>query len=830
MTDMDSRAILCGAPLACALFCLVPDGAEAAYVADDVSARRGFVLQAHRGISERFPENTALAFYEAAGAGAYGGMETDVQMTSDGILVCMHDRSLERTTDGTGEVADYTFDELQKLWIDGGFGWDDAYSRKLKVPTLASYLEACRAGGLTPYVELKRVNGEGIRKTVELLESSGFSGNYVLTSFNWKNILKASELTDAPLEFMRKTFTPELIDSCAALVPNLVIRPRATLLTRETVDYCHSKGIEVECFGIPVGDSALVSRLISWGVKGGTCNDWRGLGLDGPLDSQTYPKWLDAAAVYHIYPSSFKDSDGDGIGDLEGIRSKLGYIKELGFNTIWLSPVFCSEFEDGGYDITDYYKIDPRFGTNSDLVRLVDDAHAMGVRVCLDLVAGHTSDKHPWFIESATGDPEGHYADYYIWTTGKDSAVRESEKGKWVDNDWPRGGLYMKNYYDVQPALNYGYLAPSPERPWEQPYDAPGPKAVRQELKNIIDFWFSKGVDGFRCDLAWSLVKGDDAEFHGVRRLWNEIFSWQKANWPDRIFLSEWSSPVESISCGFDIDIIRHNGCGRTMYRSLVHNTKRNPDSTGAYPQKKCWFDKAGDGKISDFVIPYDEMYRKTLGHGFPCMPTSSHDTWRMNRGRRSDPEELKVMMTFFLTMPWVPIVYYGEEIGMRSMDGVPFVEGSRDRSAQRTPMQWGDGPTAGFSDCDPSELYLPVDDSPGRPTVAGEVNDPNSLYSWTRGLLSLRSGIPALGNTGGWKYVSDLSRAYPAVYERTGGGERYLVILNPRSKKATALVGGYRKLEVVYGSPSALSQKRTSDGLKLTIEGVSSVVCRVVE
>ncbi len=827
---MDSRAVLCGTSLVCALLCLVPDRADAARSADDVSVRRGFVLQAHRGISERFPENTTLSFYEAAGTGAYGGMETDVQMTSDGILVCMHDKSLERTTDGTGEVADYTYAELQRLWIDGGFGWDDAYSRKLKVPTLASYLEACRAGGLTPYVELKRVSGEGIRRTVELLESYGFSGNYVLTSFNWKNILKASELTDAPLEFMKKTFTPELIDSCAALVPNLVIRPKATLLTKETVDYCHSKGIEVECFGIPVGDSALVSRLISWGVKGGTCNDWRGLGLDGSLDSQTYPGWLDTAAVYHIYPSSFKDSDADGIGDLEGVRSKLGYVKELGFNTIWLSPVFCSEFEDGGYDITDYYKIDPRFGTNSDLVRLVDDAHAMGIRVCLDLVAGHTSDKHPWFIESATGDRNGHYADYYIWTDGRDSAVRESEKGKWVDNDWPRGGLYMKNYYDVQPALNYGYLAPSPERPWEQPYDAPGPRAVRQELKNIIGFWFSKGVDGFRCDLAWSLVKGDDAEFHGVRRLWNEIFSWQKANWPDRIFLSEWSSPVEAISCGFDIDIIRHNGCGRTMYRSLVHNTKRNPDSTGTYPQKKCWFDKAGDGKISDFVVPYEEMYRRTLGHGFPCMPTSSHDTWRMNRGRRSDPDELKVMMTFFLTMPWVPIVYYGEEIGMRSMDGAPFVEGSRDRSAQRTPMQWGDGPTAGFSDCDPSKLYLPVDDSPSRPSVEGEINDPNSLYSWTRGLLSLRSGIPALGNTGGWKYVSDPSQAYPAVYERTGGGERYLVILNPRSKKATAPVSGYRKLEVIYGTPSVLSQRRTSDGLKLTIKGVSSVVCRVVE
>ena len=122
------------------------------------------------------------------------------------------------------------------------------------------------------------------------------------------------------------------------------------------------------------------------------------------LAARDYPKWLESAAIYHIYPSSYMDSDGNGYGDLEGIRSRLDYIKNLGFNTIWISPVFYSEFEDGGYDITDFYKIDPRFGTNTDLVNLVNDAHEKGIKVCLDLVAGHTSDKHPWFLESANGD------------------------------------------------------------------------------------------------------------------------------------------------------------------------------------------------------------------------------------------------------------------------------------------------------------------------------------------------------------------------------------------------------------------------------------------
>ena len=412
----------------------------------------------------------------------------------------------------------------------------------------------------------------------------------------------------------------------------------------------------------------------------------------------------------------------------------------------------------------------------------------------------------------------------------KDGKPRDSEKKKWVDCNYPRGARYMKNYYDVQPALNYGYLSPDPSRPWEQSYDAPGPKAVRQELKNIIAFWFDKGVDGFRCDLAWSLVKGDDEEFHGVRKLWDEIFTWASANYPDRIFLSEWSSPVESISCGFDIDIIRHNGCGKTMYRDLVYNTRRYADSsTGIYPPYDCWFDKAGKGKISSFVIPFTEMYHKTLGQGFPCMPTSSHDTWRMNRNQRSDPEELKTMMTFFLTMPWVPIVYYGEEIGMRSMDGVPAVEGSRDRSAERTPMQWGEGPTAGFSTCAPEKLYLPIDPSPTRPTVENEINDAGSMYSWTKGLLALRASIPALGNTGDWKFISNPDQPYPAVYERSANGEKYLVVINPRAEKAKCTITGYDGMEsVVWGAPENISMKSSGQGLVIAIKGVSSVICKM--
>lgn len=191
------------------------------------------------------------------------------------------------------------------------------------------------------------------------------------------------------------------------------------------------------------------------------------------------PKWLSDAVFYQIYPSSFQDSDGNGIGDLPGIISRLDYIQSLGVNALWLNPVYESGWFDGGYDIIDFYRIDPRFGTNSDMVRLIDEAHKRGLRVCLDLVAGHTSDRCRWFVESATADPNSRYSDYYIWPDSISAAEREQirlrhasahpasdTRGHYVESPYPRARYYMKNYFECQPALNYGYAHPDPSCPW----------------------------------------------------------------------------------------------------------------------------------------------------------------------------------------------------------------------------------------------------------------------------------------------------------------------------------------------------------------------------
>ena len=162
-------------------------------------------------------------------------------------------------------------------------------------------------------------------------------------------------------------------------------------------------------------------------------------------------------------------------------------------------------------------------------------------------------------------------------------------------------------------------------------------------------------------------------------------------------------------------------------------------------------------------------------------------------------------------------------------MDGVPMIEGSRDRSAERTPMQWGSGQTAGFSTCDPSQLYLPVDTSPGRPEVEAQINDPESMLNWTKGLLELRAKTPALGNTGDWKMVSDPYKPYPVVYERFEGEDRYLVVLNPREKPAEVKVGEYMSLEVVWGDTGDLKVTRRGGIMTLKIKGTASVICRII-
>ena len=226
--------------------------------------------------------------------------------------------------------------------------------------------------------------------------------------------------------------------------------------------------------------------------------------------------WLSQAIFYEIYPQSFCDSNGDGIGDINGIISKLDYIRNLGCNAIWVNPCFDSPFGDAGYDISDYYKVAPRYGTNKDLQNLFEQAHIRHMHVLLDLVPGHTAFKHPWFTESMKAE-KNEFTDRYVWT---DSIWEEPQGMSSIKGFSDRDGVCAVNFFSHQPALNYGFY--KIERPWQQSMSAAGPQATLAEMKKIMSFWLNLGCDGFRVDMAGSLVK-NDKDGKGTIMLWQNV-------------------------------------------------------------------------------------------------------------------------------------------------------------------------------------------------------------------------------------------------------------------------------------------------------------------
>lgn len=607
------------------------------------------------------------------------------------------------------------------------------------------------------------------------------------------------------------------------------------------------------------------------------------------------PEWIRDGVIYQVYPSSYKDSDGNGIGDIRGVISELDYIESLGVRAIWFNPLFVSGWIDGGYDVIDFYRVDPRFGTNNDMVELIEKAHAKGIKVMLDLVAGHTSDKHPWFIQSSQ-DTNLQYSDYYIWsdrlpdakaerdleTMLKDPNYMQNTIGKWMKSEYPRNKFYMKNFYACQPSLNYGYANPDPSRPWEQGVDAPGPKAVRQELKDIIAFWYGKGVDGFRVDMANSLVK-NDKDKKEIMNLWREIREWSDKNYPDHVLMAEWGSPKYCLAAGYNIDMDLNStkAHNRRMYFDRKHQADGGSyfSLNGGQPSVKdlygnAWPEDKIDSKttaaemIKEYYDYFTDCLESTETMGYFATITGNHDHLRINMGARNTPDQLKVMLTWVLTMP-MPILYYGDEIGMRSLVDLPNVEGAnhngKERSGARTPMQWTSGETAGFSTCSPDKLYLPVctEWSPAtsypqyldwkknfeagkvKPIAKGEITvesqdkDPKSILNWTRELIALRKSSEALWADSKFIPVFNESQPYPMVYLRSNGKETFLIALNPTgTRKILTLndeISSYRSMtEGVKGivnpvaSLGKCSYRRTGKGDVLTLDATSGIIIRL--
>ncbi len=425
------------------------------------------------------------------------------------------------------------------------------------------------------------------------------------------------------------------------------------------------------------------------------------------------PKWLKDAVFYEIYPQSFQDSNGDGIGDIPGMESRLDYIASLGCNALWINPVYDSPFRDAGYDVRDYYKIAPRYGTNEDMYHFFSAAHERGIKVLMDLVPGHTSDEHAWFQQSKLAE-ENEYSDRYVWTNGAFVGIADHP---YISGMCEREGAYMLNFFASQPALNYGWGVVC--EPWQCAADSSAAKATAKALKDIMRFWLDHGCDGFRVDMADSLVKNDDDDKHATARIWKDVRKMLDQDYPEAALVSEWCNPNSAINLGgFHMDFyLDHQGNG---YNQLLRS---------AHP-----FFRTDDGDIQNFLKDYMPKYARSKDHGYISMFTCNHDTPRLPK--YLNEQERRLFYAFLFTMPGVPFLYYGDEIGMRYLS-LKSVEGGYHRTGSRTPMQWNHDKNHGFSTAD--TIYIQQDTAIDAPTVEDQSSMDNSLLHYTKKWIALR-------------------------------------------------------------------------------------------
>lgn len=548
-------------------------------------------------------------------------------------------------------------------------------------------------------------------------------------------------------------------------------------------------------------------------------------------------RWWKEAVVYQIYPRSFMDSNGDGIGDLQGITGKLDYIKDLGVDVIWLSPHFDSPNADNGYDIRDYEKVMAEFGTMADFDEMLAGIKARGMRLIIDLVVNHSSDEHAWFVESrkARDNP---YRDYYIWR-------RPADDGG-PPNDWT--SFFSQKAWTLDEATGEYYLhlfaRKQPDLNWENP-------KVRDEVWSLMRFWLDKGVDGFRMDVIPLISKEQTypnyPEQHRARP------SYYHANGPKmHDYLQEMHREVLS---HYDVMTVGE-AVGTTLEQTPLLVDERRNELNMVFQFDIVNLDRDNQGQWRAWQLPeFKEIFaRHAAGldqHSWSTVFISNHDTPRpVSRYGDDAPEwrvrSAKVLQTLLLTQRGTPFIYQGDELGMTNYpfkdvgrfddiavrnaweglvaagrnDPAPFVANlnktSRDHT--RTPMQWTDGPQAGFSTGRP---WLAVNPNAGEINAAAAVADQGSIYHYVQALTALRHQHPALIYGDYADLLPDDEKLF--VYTRTLGEARVLVALNfSRDQAVVELPTNAGEVLISNGAGRGLS------GSSLTLEGWEAYVIRL--
>ena len=336
--------------------------------------------------------------------------------------------------------------------------------------------------------------------------------------------------------------------------------------------------------------------------------------------------------------------------------------------------------------------------------------------------------------------------------------------------------------------------------------DSPEAMATREAMKDVMRFWLGMGCDGFRVDMAGSLVKNDE-DGKGTIQLWQDFRRFLDEEFPEAAMISEWGQPDKSLEGGYHMDFLLQ--FGPSHYMDLFRCE---------YP----YFRRDGKGNIAEFVKTYVTNYEKTNGKGLICIPSGNHDMSRIKE--MLDDEEVKVAFAFLLSMPGAPFIYYGDEIGMNYLAGIRSVEGGYERTGARTPMQWDRSTNAGFSSAKADELYIMIDPDKNRPNVADQMADENSVYHEVKKLIGVRMAHEALQSNAPIEFLYAEENAYPLVYKRTGAEETIVVAVNPSDKEVSCKISEADGIEVLYENNGAAVLK---DGV-LTVPAASASFIKV--
>lgn len=526
--------------------------------------------------------------------------------------------------------------------------------------------------------------------------------------------------------------------------------------------------------------------------------------------------WWKSAVIYQIYPRSFRDSNGDGIGDLEGIIEKLDYLAELGVDVIWLGPIYQSPNDDNGYDISDYYQVHPEFGTMETFDRLLEGLHQRGMKLLMDLVVNHTSDEHAWF-EASRQDTSNPHRDFYFWRKGKNGGPPNNWRSFFGGSAWEHhpttDEYYLHIFSKKQPDLN-----------WENP-------TVRQQVYQIIRFWLDKGVDGFRMDVIPLISKRlDFADAH--LPTFNDVVNQVYSNGP-RVheFIQEMYREVLQ---HYDIMTVGEGpGISKTVGLDYVGEDRHELNMI--FHLDHMFLGYGPDGRFDPVPYGLAEIkqiindWDKAMGdQGWISVFMDNHDFPRMvsrfGNDQQFRTESAKLLAMMILTLRGTPCIYQGSEIGMtniqledihecrdvethnfyreytaKGMDEATFIELANryGRDNARTPMQWDQSPNAGFGTGEP---WIKVNPNYTDINVASEINRTDGIFRFYRQLLHLRKNLPVLvyGSYG------ELPQDNPSlfVYQRQDESHTCFVALNFSDRVATfQLPVPTDSLQVVLGN-----------------------------